>query len=210
MAASVAHEIKNPLAGIGGAIQILQESMDTNDSRRELMEEILAQVDRLDTAIRQLLMLSKPQIPQKQLCDVRSILESVIDRAKKQDSLQEIDFVFEGRDAAFAEVDPSLLEQVIWNLLENAGDAMPQGGRITLNLEQTPDAEILKVADTGPGVPPDKREKLFRPFFTTKARGTGLGLSICKKIMDAHEGSIWIAREKRSGTEVVLSLPRVS
>jgi signal transduction histidine kinase len=89
-------------------------------------------------------------------------------------------------------------------------DAMPEGGHVTFALEQTPDAAVLKVRDTGSGVPPELHEKLFRPFFTTKTRGTGLGLSICKKILDAHEGSIRISSEPGRGTEVVLSLPQVS
>jgi PAS domain S-box-containing protein len=210
MAASVAHEIKNPLAGIGGAIQILQESMDSDDSRRELMEEILAQVDRLDTTIRQLLMLSKPQIPHKQFFDLRSLLYSVIDRSRKQGLLPKLEFLFQGQERILAKVDPPLFEQVIWNLIENANDAMPQGGQVTLTLEQTAEADILKITDSGPGVPPHLVDKLFRPFFTTKTRGTGLGLSICKKIVDAHEGSIWIDSERRGGTEVVISLPRVT
>jgi two-component system sensor kinase FixL len=210
MAASVAHEIKNPLAGIGGAIQVLEESMERSDPRRELMQEILAQVDRLDSTVRQLLMLSKPQTPQKQRCDLRSLLERVIGAARRQNSFQNIDFVFEGESSLTANVDPSLFEQVIWNLLENSDDAMPEGGQVILTLQRTPDADILKVRDTGPGVPLPLQKKLFRPFFTTKTRGTGLGLSICKKILDAHEGSIWINGEQRNGTEVVLSLPRIS
>lgn len=207
MAASVAHEIKNPLAGIGGAIQVLEESFERNDTRRQLMQEILAQVDRLDTTVRQLLMLARPQTPQKQRCDLRALLERVIATAKRQDSFREISFVFEGREALFANVDPYLFEQVIWNLLDNSSDAMPEGGQITFSLDETPDGDILRIKDTGPGVHPELRKKLFRPFFTTKTRGTGLGLSICKKIVDGHDGSIRISSDQKKGFQVELTFP---
>jgi len=208
MAASVAHEIKNPLAGIGGAIQILQESMSPEDPRRSVMQEILGQVDRLDKTVRQLLMLSKPWKPDKQLCNLRNLLDRVTVAAAKQHAFSSVDFQFQGEEGVVALVDPSLMEQVIWNLLNNSVDAMPQGGQITFRLDERPDATTISVSDTGSGVPPDHQRKLFRPFFTTKTRGTGLGLSICKKIIDAHEGSIEVSSQVGRGTTVTLVLPR--
>jgi PAS domain S-box-containing protein len=208
MAASIAHEIKNPLAGIGGAIEVLEESMGRDDPRREVMQEILGQVDRLDRTVRQLLMLSKPWVPDRQACNIRTLLERLIRVLKKREPYQGIDFSFSGAKSLRAVVDPSLFEQVIRNLLDNSLDAMPAGGEVKFGLKETPDAAVLQVQDTGVGVPTELHGRLFRPFFTTKTRGTGLGLSICKKIMDAHEGSIRIASHEGQGTKVVLTFPR--
>lgn len=210
MAASIAHEIKNPLAGIGGAIQVLEETMNLEDPRREVMQEILGQVDRLDKTVRQLLMLSKPWIPDKQPCDLRQLLDKVVTAAKKQEDFQGVQFFFNGEDSVEANVDPSLFEQVIWNLLTNSVDAMPSGGKIRFKLDHTPDFARVSIEDTGAGVPPEFHTRLFRPFFTTKTRGTGLGLSICKKIVDAHEGTIQVSSEQGNGTEVTLSFPLIA
>ena len=207
MAASIAHEIKNPLAGISGAIEVLLENMTGQDQRRPIMEEVLGQVKRLDNTVRQLLMLARPWRPEKQPVDLREMIEVFCATAAEQEPFQGIQFVFKGNDSVIAPVDPSLLEQVLWNLFHNAAEAMPNGGEICCTLGQDSDFVTLTVADTGSGISADHRDQLFRPFFTTKTRGTGLGLSICKKIMEAHQGSITISSEADRGAQVTLSFP---
>ncbi len=208
MAALLAHEIKNPLAGISGGIEVLRESMKPGDQRREVMEAILGQVKRLDHAVRQLLMLSKPWKPEKQVCDLRELVQDLSSSAKEQKTFAKVDFVFKGIKSSKVPVDPSFLEQVLWNLLYNAVEAMPEGGEIRYTFGQEPGFAPLTVADTGCGIPPEIQDQLFRPFFTTKTRGTGLGLPICKKIMEAHPGSITISSEVDRGTEVTLRFPK--
>lgn len=208
MAAVLAHEIKNPLAGISGAIEVLRESMKPGDQRREVMEAILGQVKRLDHAVRQLLMLSKPWKPEKQLCDLRELVQDLSSSAKEQKIFAQVDFVFKGIKSSKVPVDPSFLEQVLWNLLHNAVEAMSEGGEICYTFGQEPGFATIIVADKGCGIPPEFQDQLFRPFFTTKTRGTGLGLPICKKIMDAHAGSITISSEVDRGTEVTLRFPK--
>lgn len=207
MAASIAHEIKNPLAGIGGAIQVLADTVPGDDPRKEVMTEILGQVARLDKTVRQLLMLSKQWIPAKQRCDVEELLSRILDGIRKQDQFRNMRFMIRKEGPVRAQLDPSLFEQVIWNLLTNAADAMPSGGEVEFILGQTNEAASVTVRDNGPGVSPEVLRKLFRPFFTTKTRGTGLGLSICKKIVDAHEGSIHIESELGRGTRISMVFP---
>ncbi len=208
MAALLAHEIKNPLAGISGGIEVLRESMKPGDQRREVMEAILGQVKRLDHAVRQLLMLSKPWKPEKQLCDLRELVQDLSSSAKEQKTFAQVDFVFKGIKSSKVPVDPSFLEQVLWNLLHNAVEAMSEGGEICYTFGQGPGFATIIVADKGCGIPPENQDQLFRPFFTTKTRGTGLGLPICKKIMEAHVGSITISSEVDRGTEVTLRFPK--
>ncbi|MFQ5928654.1 MAG: nitrogen regulation protein NR(II) [Acidobacteriota bacterium] len=207
MAASIAHEIKNPLAGISGAIEVLEETMAAGDPRREVMEEILGQVRRLDLTLRQLLMLSKPWKPETQLCDLRNLIKRVSTSAKEQETFVQVRFLFKGKNSVVAPIDPSLFEQVLWNLFHNAAEAMPNGGEIRCTFGQKSGFATVRVADTGSGISPKAQQRLFRPFFTTKTRGTGLGLAICKKIVEAHGGSISISSEVGQGTQVTLSFP---
>jgi len=207
MAASIAHEIKNPLAGISGAIQVLQDGLEAGDPRQEIMEEIVSQVRRLDSRVRELLMLSKPWQPEKQLCNLQSLIEVISATAQEHESFAQVEFLFEGKKAVMAPVDPTFFEQVLWNVLHNASQAMPDGGEIRYCFSQKEGFVLLTVADTGAGIPENQLDRIFRPFFTTKTRGTGLGLAICQKIMQAQGGSIVVSSEVGRGTEVTLSFP---
>ena len=208
MAATVAHEFRNPLAGISGAIQVLRDTFPDDDSRRQVVEDILEQVERLDSSVRQLLMLSKPWRPSREPCDLRKFVERLTDAAQGQQAFAGVRFVFRGGETVVVAVDTSLLEQVLWNILHNAAQAMPGGGEIHYSFDQEPDYITLAVADTGCGIPDRLQERLFRPFFTTKTRGTGLGLAICRKIMQSHHGSITVSSKPEKGTEVTLRFPK--
>jgi len=207
MAASIAHEIKNPLAGISGAIEVLRDGLEAEDPSREIMDEIVGQVRRLDNRVRELLMLSKPWHPEKQLCDLRTLIEKVSARAQEQESFAQVQFILKGKKAVMAPVDPTFFEQVLWNVLHNASQAMPDGGEIRYSFSQKEGFVLLTVADTGAGIPDHQLDRIFRPFYTTKTRGTGLGLAICQKIMQAQGGSIVVSSEVGRGTEVTLSFP---
>lgn len=208
MAATVAHEIKNPLAGISGAIQVLRDTLGHEDPRHQVMGEVLAQVQRLDDTVRQLLMLSKPWKPSRQKCDLRQLSEQICQFAQEQDHFDRVDFVFEGERTLDAPVDPTLFEQVLWNLLDNSSHAMPEGGAIRMRFNRTNGAARIQLDDTGLGIPSSVRPRLFQPFVTSKTHGTGLGLAICKKIMDAHQGHIRIECPSDGGTRVVLRFPQ--
>ncbi|MEJ2076768.1 MAG: PAS domain S-box protein [Acidobacteriota bacterium] len=207
MAASVGHEIKNPLAGIGGAIEILKDTLDAGDARRQVMDDILSEVKRLDNTVRDLLAFSRPWNPDLQICQLEEVAERVARTFREQEDLTRVRFVFGSGTETQAHVDPWLFEKVLWNILDNANDAMGGEGEVHFTFDSGPGYVEMTVTDSGAGMSPELLKDIFRPFFTTKNRGTGLGLAICKKILDAHGGSISISSQLQKGTRVRIRVP---
>ncbi|HSR53142.1 MAG TPA: PAS domain S-box protein [Acidobacteriota bacterium] len=209
MAASVAHEIKNPLAAISGVIQILKDNDAVAPPYDEIFGELADRISLLDNTVKRLLMFAKPWQPQPQSIDLRELVEHVAESASKQEQFRDVDIQVEAPGAVVASVDIVLFEDVLWNLFYNARDAMPEGGRIVVKVELDESEGVrLQVVDGGLGIPEEALGKLFRPFYTTKAKGTGLGLAICRKIMRLHGGKIEASSEMGKGTCIELSLPQ--
>jgi PAS domain S-box-containing protein len=206
MAATVAHEIKNPLAGISGAIQVLAEGMPKNDGRREIVGEILDQVRRLDTTVRDLLNFAKPITPSLQNVDLGNSLTSVWKMLAPQSEAKSIRFSLEGSEACI-KADPHLLRQVWVNLFQNAIEAMSKGGEVCTRITLGKNVRV-EIRDTGNGIDPAAVDKIWRPFFTTKTRGTGLGLPIVKKIVEAHGGRIWCESVPKKSTTFFVEIPQ--
>ncbi len=208
MAASVAHEIKNPLAGISGVVQVLRDSTPAEDPRRGLMTEVLGQVERLDHTVRQFLLLAKPWRADAQECDLRDIIRRVSALVTDHPVFAEVQIEFPEETPMLAWVDPTLVEQLLWNVYLNAAQAMRKGGVIRHEYRVTEGVTQLAVADDGPGIPVEARERVFTPFFTTKTEGVGLGLSICKSIMEAHGGTVSIENAPARGAIIRMSFPK--
>ena len=208
LAATVAHEIKNPLAGISGAIQVIADAIPAKDPRREIVAEILAQVRRLDETVRDLLVFARPWIPEPQPVDLVEIIGRVTSIVKQQDRMASISMRCEGPPSLLLSADPRLLQEVLFNIFQNAVDAMPRGGQIRVDVDGPSDSAVVRVRDTGIGIAPEHQARLFSPFFTTKTRGTGLGLAISKRMIEAHGGRLEIESELGKGTEVRITLPR--
>jgi len=207
LAATVAHEIKNPLAGISGAIQVLAEGMPKNDGRREIVGEILDQVRRLDTTVRDLLNFARPITPALRDIDLGESISSVWKMLAPQSEAKGIRFSIEGDPGAVLHGDPHLLRQVWVNLFQNAIEAMSQGGELRVSVTAGPSTRI-EIRDSGNGIDPAAVDKIWRPFFTTKTRGTGLGLPIVKKIIEAHGGRIWCESEPKKRTSFFVEIPQ--
>jgi len=208
MGASLAHDIRNPLTAISAAAQVLYEGFAKDDPQREIMQEMIEYAGRIEAIIKQLLAYAKPWEPSKAAVDLRTIIQKVSDEAASRDRWAHVRFVFEGEPTLTANVDPALVEQVLWNLLENTADAMGDTGEVHWRFAQTDDTVRITMKDTGPGMPADIQDKLFRPFFTTKTNGIGLGLPTCRRIMDAHGGSIRVAGKPKHGTVITLEFPK--
>ena len=208
LGASVAHEIRNPLAGISGAAQILNNPKIASETRDRAVHEILSEVTRMERTVHDFLLFSRPWQPEKKTCDVRDLAEQICRSASEQDQFGGISFAFDGEPTLNAAVDAALIHQVILNLIQNAAQAMTGAGEIRFTFEVRPRAAVVTIRDNGAGMDAARQAEAFRPFFTTKTKGTGLGLPICKSIVEAHGGAIAIRSVAGEGTEVVLTFPR--
>jgi PAS domain S-box-containing protein len=208
MAATVAHEIKNPLAGISGAIQVLGDGMAPEDPRRPVVKEILEQIRRLDRTVRDLLDFSRPAVPQRHDVELGESFRHVWDLLAPQRVAAGIRFVLEGAAGVRVSADPHLLHQVWVNLLQNGIEAMgARKGELRVCVEPG-DPVRVEVRDAGTGIDPAHAGRLFHPFFSTKTRGTGLGLAISRKIVEAHRGRIWCEGRPGEGSSFFVEIPR--
>ncbi|NOT00956.1 MAG: hypothetical protein HOP29_10035 [Phycisphaerales bacterium] len=208
LAASLAHEIKNPLAGISGAIQIIRDDLGPHHVHREIIGEILGQINRLDAVVKDLLVYARPSPARLALCDLNDLVRRVLSAMREESTMKRARITFQpAKDAPPIHADESKMEQLILNLLLNAAQAVHDGGRIQVSTESDGDRIRLVVHDDGCGMTDEVRRRAFEPFFTTKARGTGLGLPMCKTIVDDHGGRITLNGETGTGVRVIVDLP---
>jgi PAS domain S-box-containing protein len=218
LAASIAHELNNPLATVALRTEMLLLPLPERDTQRSSLEVISGEVDRMATLVNNLLQFSRRSHRQVSTVDVGEEIVNTIEFVHYHLRNRRIEIVRE-----FSPIVPSIqadrqqLRQLFLNLLTNAGDAMPDGGLLTLRV--TPDgpvgeagAVIIQFCDSGEGIAPDDLKKIWDPFFTTKpeGRGTGLGLAICRRIVEEHGGTIDIESEISRGTTVSIILPATS
>jgi PAS domain S-box-containing protein len=207
MAAIVAHEVKNPLAGIKGAVQVISGRRPAGDPEVPIFQDIVARIDSLNGLIQDLLLYARPRQPQLSKVALSSVLEPAVRLLREDPNGRGVDLQVHATDALI-EADVDLLLAAVLNLLINAAQAMQGRGRIALSTEITADAVRIAVQDSGPGIPADLRERIFEPFFTTKHRGGGLGLPIARRTVELHGGRLELECPPGGGTLVALTLPR--
>jgi len=206
IAAMVAHEVRNPLAGIKGAMQILISRRKAGDPELQVMQDITARIDALGELINDLMMYARPRPLQLGPVGLRSLADEATASLRRDPALQAVEIVIEGTDDSL-NADGELLRATIFNLLLNSAQAMSGRGRITIGIERTAGDICIELRDTGPGIPPEIRERVFEPFFTTKSRGGGLGLAIAKRTAERHGGSLQLTCPEGGGTLARLILP---
>jgi hypothetical protein len=209
IAAGLAHEIKNPIAGMKGALEIIHQKTDGTD--KQVFREILSQIERIDHIVQDLLSYAKPKELNIRLVSLKDCVENVIRLARMQVKNKDIQFlVSEPESGIRARVDTDKIQEVLLNLILNSISAIDRKGtiRLTLCTENKKDLKIT-VADDGKGIKKEQISQIFQPFFTTKSDGTGLGLSICKKTITAHSGTIEVESEEGKGTTFSIVLPAV-
>ena len=206
MGASLAHEIKNPLAGISCAIQVLRDEMPPSDPRREVILEVLAQVDRLDVSVRDLLMFARPWSAERKQFQLGDIIRDVILITQTRPEFATVTFEFDDSVDCDVSLDPVLLNHVLVNLFNNAAQSMTAGGTISICVRCDSHHVFVVIRDSGEGIDADNLKRVFQPFFTTKARGTGLGLSVTKTMLETMGGGIALKSEVGIGTEVTVDL----
>lgn len=209
MAASLAHEIKNPLAGIMASIEVLHDELNIAEKDRMVMKAVIEEIRRIETLLNELLIFARPLRPQMIPVNVNSIIESVLTmQAYTKD--REIKVV-KDLDESIPDitVDPMQIKQAILNLYANAVEAMSNGGSVLIrtSADEHRGMILIEVADTGPGITKDVKDKIFQPFFSTKAKGTGLGLAITRQIIEQNGGIIHACNNKEGGAVFTISLP---
>ncbi len=206
MAAVIAHEVKNPLAGIRGAIQVIGSRLPEASTDGAVIGEIVARIDALNDLMQDLLLFARPPQPRPTQLDISRVIQATAELFNSDPSARHVEVTVAGTTPPII-ADGELLKIVFVNLLINAGHAMQGRGTITVTLRTTDDACVVSVADEGPGMPADVLKRIFVPFFTTKARGSGLGLSTARRLIDAHNGRIDVVCPPGGGTVVTVELP---
>ena len=209
MAAAVAHEIKNPLAGIAGAVKVIGRAFPPEDARSEVVEEIQNQVRRLDGTIREMLTFARPSTPRFTEIELKEFVERIMRVLGEEPVLKAHDVSVEVPGDLVVRADPQLLENIIFNLLLNAGQAVEKKrGKLVLRAAESGGQTRISVSDDGPGIPDDVLPLLFKPFYTTRTRGTGLGLTIVRKFVGLMGGRIDVETRQGKGTTFTIVLPR--
>ena len=206
MAAVVAHEVRNPLAGVKGAIQVLMERRHAADADLPIMREIIGRIDSLGDLINDLMVFARPRPPRLATFHLRPLLAEAIAAVSRDPIAASVKFIVEGPDVTMT-ADEALVKATIVNLLLNSAQAMNGRGRIDVSVEHRDRQCVVRVHDSGPGISPELHERVFEPFFTTKARGGGLGLPIARRTAELHGGSLTLACPPQGGTVITLTLP---
>jgi two-component system, sporulation sensor kinase A len=208
LAAGLAHEIKNPLAGIKGAIEIIRDSLSPEHAHSQILGEVLSEVSRIDRSVINLLSYSKPRKPDILKVDLVKLIENVISFLKKVADSKDICLhLTVPSEVPHLTGDENELKQLFMNLILNSLEAIQKKGNVWIDVKCPFDSRVsIDVVDDGPGIPPEQLGKIFMPFFTSKKHGTGLGLATCKRIVTNHGGFIQVQSEPAKGTRFTIDL----
>lgn len=206
MAAVVAHEVRNPLAGIKGAIQVLMSRRPAGDGELPVMRDVVARIDALGDLINDLMVYARPRAPRPSAFPLRSLLAEATSMLRRDPVGASIDVTVTGPDVILT-ADAELTRATVLNLLLNAAQAMNGTGRIVMTVSSDGEQCTLGIRDTGPGVAPELRDRVFEPFFTTKSKGGGLGLPIAQRTAELHGGRLTLTCPDIGGALFTLTLP---
>lgn len=208
LAASMAHEIRNPVAGISNAIQVLSSEMEPENENGFIYDEIINQTQRVNRAINNLLSYARPDAPELVAEDINQIIRRslVLMEGQIKSGMIKLEKYLDN-DIPEVMIDTRQIQQVVVNLILNAVQAMEPGGTLKLSTSRKNDEILLSVADNGKGIPEDVMQTIFDPFFSTKPKGTGLGLAISRSIIEKHSGRLNVSSEAGKGSTFEICLP---
>lgn len=208
MATGLAHEIRNPLAGIAGVIEIIGRDLPSASPARAVVKDVRLEIARINHIVTDLLQTARPHPPRVRMSDLNTTVEHAVMLGRQQALAKSVEIAL-WKDASLpvVEHDCDQIHQVLLNLLLNALQAIDQQGRITVTLERKGNSAAVQVADNGRGISPDQLPNIFRPFYSTKGDGTGLGLSLARRIVEDHHGRIDVTSTVGKGTTFTVILP---
>lgn len=206
MAAIVAHEVRNPLAGIRGAMQVIGRRLAPGTTEHGVVKEVVARIDTLNDIVQDLLLFARPRQPVFASVPAAGLLRETVSLLKEDAKFADVSIVIDATEAPIV-ADPEQLKLVLLNLLINSAQAMEGKGQIQGAVRTVNGFHEVRIIDQGPGIPAEAREHLFEPFFTTKHRGTGLGLATARRIVESHGGTLDLLCPASGGTTAVVRLP---
>lgn len=207
MGASVAHDVRNPLTGISGGIQLLLKQNEMTPAQNMVLEEMLILSDRIEHTVTQMLAFSKRWEPSTQKINLVDFLQRIGDELSGRKEFANVSFAFGGERRLYVMADPELMRQVFNNLYQNAKESMANGGSIGSIVTRVAGVAKVLIKDSGAGMEQEVVSRILEPFYSTRKEGTGLGLAICRKIVEAHDGTIHFTSELGAGTTVTITLP---
>ncbi len=208
LAAGLAHEIRNPLAGIAGVIEIVSRDLPPKSAALAVIKDAKEEALQINRILTELLDTARPKPPQFRVTDISGTVEHAVQFARQQAITKRITIDLDkGTELPPVDHDPNQINQVLLNLLLNAIQSMDKPGTIRVSIQQDGDCAVVTVADEGKGIAPENLANIFRPFFTTKGHGTGLGLSLARRIVESHAGQIDVRSELGKGTQFMVRLP---
>jgi len=208
LATGLAHEIRNPLAGIAGVVEIVARDLPPSSPARAVIKEVRHEIAQINRILTDLLQTARPHPPAIRRSDLNVTVEHAVMLARQQALSKPIEIVFvKNTDIPQVEHDSDQIHQVLLNLLLNSIQAIDGPGKIRLELQSREGQVAILVSDTGRGIPPENLSNIFRPFYTTKGNGTGLGLSLARRIIEGHHGHIDVTSTPGEGTQFTVLLP---
>jgi len=208
LATGLAHEIRNPLAGIAGVIEIIGRDLPSTSPARAVVKDVRQEIARINHIVTDLLQTARPHPPKVRKSDLNTTVEHAVMLGRQQALAKSVEITLR-KDSSLPEVehDSDQIHQVLLNLLLNALQAIDQNGKITVTVKPQGTTAVVEVADNGRGIAPDHLPNIFRPFYTTKGDGTGLGLSLARRIVEDHQGRIDVSSTLGKGTTFAVILP---
>src|SRR5581483_2403558 len=208
MATGLAHEIRNPLAGIAGVIEIIGRDLPATSPARSVVKDVRQEITRINRIVTDLLQTARPHPPKVRKSDLNTTVEHAVMLGRQQALSKSIEITLR-KDHSLPEVehDSDQVHQVLLNLLLNSLQAIDANGKIAVTVELQGKNAVIEVADNGRGIPPDHLPNIFRPFYTTKGDGTGLGLSLARRIVEDHQGRIDVTSTVGKGSTFAVVLP---
>jgi signal transduction histidine kinase len=207
MAAAMSHEVRTPLGILRSSAQLLLREPGLSDEAKEVCGFIISETDRLNKLVSTLIDSARPRTPEFAATDMTELARQTAAMLRAQAQKKDILLDFETGGPAMAYCDAEQITQVLLNLLLNAIQVLPAGGRIVIKVWQTAEGIMTSIADNGPGIPEEMEDKIFDPFFTQREGGIGLGLAVVRQIVLAHHGKISAGKSEMGGAEFHLELP---